>query len=118
MDNTKEYIVCSAYKTKKSSPVCYQKSCLKHKSLTKNKLNELDDIYELRLGRYHVEIIQMFGKEIDEDTDGFYTSYGRWVDRKQAMEIALECGQVQKENLIMGWGLDSSDIFKQKESNE
>lgn len=69
-----------------------------------------DDIYQCRIGRHHAEIIHIWGKEIDHNTDGFYTSYGRWVDRKEAARIALESGQIQKchywENK-----LDSSDIF-------
>ena len=71
---------------------------------------EPDDIYRCRIGRHHAEIIHIFHNEIDHSTDGFYTSYGRYVDRYEAAKIALACGQC-KEPLIMGNRLDSSDIF-------
>ena len=47
-----------------------------------------------------------------ETTQGFITSYGRFVDRKEAMEIALKCGQVREEYLgNKRIGLFSEDIF-------
>lgn len=76
----------------------------------KDNADEPDDIYRLRIGRHHAEIVHIFSKEIDTSTDGFYTSFGRWVDRKEAAKIALAAGQC-KEPLIMGKRLDSSDIY-------
>lgn len=69
-----------------------------------------DDIYCCRIARHHAEIIHLFGKEIDRHTDGFYTSFGRWVDRKEAAQIALSSGQIKK---LHYWNdkLDSSDLF-------
>lgn len=69
-----------------------------------------DDIYRCRIARHHAEIIHLFGKEIDRHTDGFYTSFGRWVDRKDAAQIALSSGQIKK---LHYWRdkLDSSDLF-------
>ena len=99
----KEVIIAAAYKVKPEH-VCNVGGV--YKTGTK----ERDDIYRCRIGRHHAEILHMFGNEVDEFSDGFYTSYGRWVDRKEAAEIALAAGQCKKP-LIMGDMLDSSDVF-------
>ena len=98
-----ERIIAAAYKVKPEF-IC------KKGGVVKVGTNERDDIYQCRIGRHHAEIIHIFGKEIDQDTDGFYTSYGRWVDRKEAARIAIACGQIEKCHY---WKdkLDSSDIF-------
>lgn len=100
-----ERIIAAAYKVK---PEYIYKGggCVLKISDTK----EMDDIYQCRIGRHHAEILHIFGKEVDHETDGFYTSYGRWVDRKEAAKIAIESGQIQKCHY---WNdeLDSSDIF-------
>ena len=60
----------------------------------------------------------MYGKNLPrhEVTQGFITSYGRFVDRKEAMKIALECGQVKEEELgNKRIGLFSEDIFPHQE---
>jgi hypothetical protein len=72
---------------------------------------ERDDIYQCRIARHHAEILHMYCDEIDHDTDGFYTSYGRWVDRREAARIAIESGQIKKCHYFGGEELDSSDIF-------
>ena len=98
-----ERIIAAAYKVKPEF-VC-------NKNIVKKiGTNEPDDIYHLRIGRHHAEILHIFGKEVDHKTDGFYTSYGRWVNRREAAKIALTCGQCTKP-LIMGDRLDSSDVF-------
>lgn len=98
-----ERIIAAAYKVK---PQYICDKCIVWKTNTK----EADDIYRIRIGRHHAEIIHIFHNEIDMSTDGFYTSYGRYVDREEAARIAIACGQA-KEPLIMGDRLDSSDIF-------
>ena len=98
-----ERIIAAAYKVKPEF-IC-------NKNIVwKKDIMEPDDIYQLRIGRHHAEIIHIFHNEIDQHTDGFYTSYGRYVDRKEAAKIALACGQCE-EPLIMGNKLDSSDVF-------
>lgn len=104
-----ERIIAAAYKVKPEFECKNNAMGYKHKSL-REEFGLTDDIYHLRIGRHHAEIIHIFGKEIDVHTDGFYTSYGRWVDRKTAAKIALVCGQCT-EPLIMGNRLDSSDVF-------
>ena len=98
-----ERIIASAYKVKPEF-IC-------HKNIVwKTNTKDPDDIYQIRIGRHHSEIIHIFHKEIDQNQDGFYTSYGRFVDREEAAKIALAGGQCE-EPLIMGNRLDSSDIF-------
>lgn len=99
----KEVIIAAAYKVKPEY-VCNDGG------VYKTGTRERDDIYHCRIGRHHAEILHIFGDEVDEFSDGFYTSYGRWVDREEAAKIALVAGQCKKP-LIMGDRLDSSDIF-------
>ena len=98
-----ERIIAAAYKVKPEF-ICKRGGVLKIGT------KEKDDIYQCRIGRHHAEILHIFGKEVDHETDGFYTSYGRYVDRTEAAKIALACGQIKK---LHYWNdkLDSSDIF-------
>ena len=98
-----ERIIASAYLVKPEFIV----NGMVYKTGTK----EPDDIYRCRIGRHHAEILHLWSKQVDHHTDGFYTSYGRYVDRCEAAKIALSCGQC-KEPLIMRDKLDSSDVFK------
>ena len=75
-----------------------------------------DDIFRCRIGRHHAEILHLWGKQVDLDTDGFYTSYGRYVDRKEAARIALACRQITKLHYWKDM-LDSSDIFDYDEND-
>lgn len=77
----------------------------------KTNTKEADDIYRCRIGRHHAEILHIFGDQVDHNTSGFYTSYGRYVDREEAARIAIESGQIQKCHYFGGKQLDSSDIF-------
>lgn len=99
-----ERIIAAAYKVKPQF-IC------KKGTVRKINIDEKDDIYQCRIARHHAEILQMYSKEIDHETDGFYTSYGRWVDRKEAARIAIESGQIKKCHYFGGEELDSSDIF-------
>ena len=105
-----ERIIAAAYKVK---PECVYKNGV----VRKIGANEPDDIYSCRIGRHHAEILHIFGSEIDHKTDGFYTSYGRWVDREEAAKIALASGQIKK---LHYWKnrLDSSDIFDFDENDQ
>lgn len=99
-----ERIIAAAYKVKPEF-VCNKGG------IKKVGIEERDDIYKCRIGRHHAEILHIFGNEVDHQTDGFYTSYGRWVDRKEAGEIAIACGQIEKMRYWGGEKLDSSDLF-------
>ena len=110
IDTSKEYIICAAYKVKPEF-VCQRGA------VWKKGTQERDDIYQCRIGRHHAEILHCFSAEVDHNTDGFYTSFGRWVDRKEAAHLALACGQVKK---LHYWddSLDSSDIFDINDQNK
>ena len=105
-----ERIIAAAYKVKPE--YAYQGN-----TVYKTKCKEADDIYNCRIARHHAEILHLFGNIVDHKTDGFYTSYGRWVDRKEAAQIALACGQIKKCHYFGGNELDSSDIFDYDEND-
>lgn len=98
-----ERIIAAAYKVK---PEFEQNGSVYQSGGTK----VIDDIYRCRIGRHHAEILHMWGKQVEHNSDGFYTSFGRWVDREEAAKIALACGQITK---LHYWKdkLDSSDVF-------
>ena len=99
-----ERIIAAAYKLKPEY-ICNKGSVMKIG------VGERDDIYQCRIGRHHAEILHIFGDQVYHTTSGFYTSYGRYVDRKEAAKIAIESGQIQKCHYFAGEKLDSSDIF-------
>lgn len=105
-----ERIIAAAYKLK---PEFVIEKGIVYKVGTK----EIDDIYKCRIGRHHAEILHIFGDEVDHKTSGFYTSYGRYVGRKEAAKIAIESGQIKK---LHYWDdqLDSSDIFDLDENGK
>ena len=82
IDNTKEYILCAALKRKvpRNTDSYHQ--------------NDLDQI---EIGYRHHDIRNRFGSEVScsPKDQGFYTSRGRFVDRKEAAKIARECGQIK-----------------------
>lgn len=84
-----EYILCAAIKRKhpiKLDSYNYQ---------TNNR--NIDDIYIIEIGRRHNDILARFSKShLDVHKQGFYTSYGRFVDREEALLIAKKAGQVQE----------------------
>lgn len=106
-----ERIIAAAYKVKPEF-ACKKSLGYKHPSL-REEFGLYDDIYNCRIARHHAEILHIFGKEIDRHTDGFYTSYGRWVNREDAAKIALACKQIDK---LHYWDdrLDSSDLYDQE----
>lgn len=87
-----EYILCAAIKRRKP---------IKPKSYNYQTLDTQipDDIYSIEIGRRHNDILVRFGKShLDISKQGFYTSYGRFVDREEALKIAKESGQVKETN--------------------
>lgn len=83
MGNKLEYILCAAIKRKEPR----QLDLMYHKN----------DINNIEIGYRHHDIIRRFQHEISKNPDdqGFYTSKGRFVDRKEAMVIAMAAGQVR-----------------------
>lgn len=62
----------------------------------------------------------MYGKLVAErrargvaEVQGFLTSTGRFLNRKDAMQVALKAGQVQEgvRTLLPGGALDSGDLY-------
>lgn len=97
----KEYILCAAIKRKK--PIKLDS----YNYQTNN--GHIDDIYSIEIGRRHNDILARFGKSyLDVTKQGFYTSYGRFVDREDALLIAQKAGQV-KEHLSKK--LFSEDLY-------
>ena len=88
IDNTKEYILCAAWKRKEQRKV-------ESKPYHVN-----NDILNIELGYRHHDIFLRFGDELvqEQDAMGFYTSKGRFVSREEGMEIAINCGQVIRKN--------------------
>lgn len=83
IDNTKEYILCAA---------CRRKEPRNTNSYYHNDLDLIE------IGYRHHDIRNRFGDEIScsPKDQGFYTSKGRFVNRKEAMQIAYECGQIRR----------------------
>lgn len=85
IDNTKEYILCSAIKRK--TPRDAQPYW-----------EGTNDICDVELGYRHHDIFHRFSDgELVESEQGFYTSKGRYVNRYEGMEIAYNCGQVTED---------------------
>lgn len=104
IDNTKEYILCAALKRKMSRNT--------------NSYNQ-NDLDQIEIGYRHHDIRNRFGDEVScsPKDQGFYTSKGRFVDRKEAMQIAYECGQISSiEKALIKTGLDTEewiDLFSE-----
>ncbi len=95
-----EYILCAAIKRnypKDSTSSCYFKKD--------------QDIFRIELGWRHCDIFLRFQGEVSKDPrdQGFFTSKGRFVDRKEAAAIALKAGQITKIQRKLG--LMSEDLY-------
>lgn len=88
MDNSKEYILCAAWKRKEPRKV------------ESNPYRVPNDILNIEIGYRHHDIYIRFNDELvqEQSAMGFYTSKGRFVSRKEGMEIAIKCGQVVRKD--------------------
>ena len=93
IDNSKEYILCAALK--------------RH---TPKDLKLPNDLPNIEIGLRHFDIRDRFPGEVSMrmDDQGFLTSHGRFVSRKEAEAIARACGQVEK---LIGGELTSEDLY-------
>lgn len=100
MDNTKEYILCAAIERFKPKDV-------------KTYWEGTNDIHKIEIGFRHHDIRDRFPGEVNlsPSSQGFYTSKGRFVDRRTAMQIAYECGQVTEGMAIFGYTYESEPIY-------
>lgn len=80
-----ERILCAAIKRKEPRPV----PCNPY-------YEGKNDILNIELGYRHHDIMIRFGKKLDKhpDSQGFYTSAGRFVGREEAYHIAQAAGQI------------------------
>lgn len=100
-NSKREYILCAAIKRKTPINVVSQN----YKTGTLDN----DDIYSIEIGRRHNDILARFGKlHLDVTKQGFYTSWGRFVDRKEALQIAKDAGQVEETDFNQ---LYSEDLY-------
>lgn len=96
IDNSKEYILCAAFKLKQECEHAYLYP------------KPYRQVFSMALGWRHADIIYKYMDVIDQsDLGGFCTSKGRYVDREEAAKIALECGQISEEKRL----LYSEDIY-------
>ena len=101
-NSKKEYILCAAIKRK--SPIKVTSQNYKTNTL------EDDDIYSIEIGRRHNDILARFGKaNLEVIKQGFYTSWGRFASREEALQIAKEAGQVSED--IDDIRLFSEDLY-------
>lgn len=103
IDNSKEYILCAA---------CRRKIPRNTNSYHQNDLDLIE------IGYRHHDIRNRFGNEISckPKDQGFYTSKGRFVDRKEAMKIAFVCGQIfsiEKAMRKTELGTEWQDLFSE-----
>lgn len=84
MDNTKEYILCAAWKRKKPIVTKYTGD---------------EDVYKIELGLRHGDIYEKFRDQLslDHNHQGFFTSRGRFVTRLEAAQIAFEACQIDED---------------------
>ena len=94
IDNSKEYILCAALRRHTPKP-----------------LKLPNDLPKIEIGLRHFDIRDRFPGEVSMkmDDQGFLTSMGRFVSRKEAEKIARECGQVMGN--IIGGELTSEDLY-------
>lgn len=89
MTDKQEYILCAAIKRiepKKCNPY----------------YDEMNDICDIEIGYRHHDILQRFYGEVSKNPkdQGFYTSAGRFVDRREGMLIAIDAGQIEKVSSV------------------
>ena len=100
-DSKKEYILCAAIK--RNTPINVVSKNYKTYTL------DDDDIYSIEIGRRHNDILARFGKDVlCVMQQGFYTSFGRFVSREEALQIAKEARQVGKTDANQ---LYSEDLY-------
>lgn len=104
IDNSKEYILCAAVLRKTPRKVDNNPY---HK--------ENNEILNIEIGYRHHDIWERFYNELkipekgEPDTNGFYTSKGRFVSRVDAMKIAYKCGQINEKRAK--WSEEAINMF-------
>lgn len=111
MNNKVEYILCAAYRFKKGY---HTPNCQEYLDRTGNELEAIyhepwRDVFRMATGWRHADVLYKWGKEVLDQSDGggFMTSKGRYVDRKEAAEIAYNAGQTDEKKSC----LYSEDLY-------
>ena len=110
MNNKVEYILCAAYKFKEGyrTPKMEEIKAKDGTMIEEIYREPYREIFRMALGWRHADIIYKYGDCIDQDDlGGFMTSKGRYVDRKEAAEIAYNAGQTDEKKSF----LYSEDIY-------
>lgn len=105
-----ERIIAAAYRRKEPS-VPPEKALNYKDQKFWDKYGKTDDIYSIEIGRRHNDILARFNGQLVYDTGGFYTSFGRYVEREEAYAVALEAGQIKKGETIHSNYLFSEDLW-------
>lgn len=79
-----------------------------------------NDILKIELGYRHHDIYQRFEDELGTNFEdqGFYTSYGRFVDRYEGMYIAWKAKQVSNKNALRNDNLPKVNFTENKRSKK
>ena len=110
MNNKVEYILCAAYKFKEGyrTPKMEEIKAKDGTMIEKIYHEPHREVFRMALGWRHADIIYKYADCIDQsDAGGFMTSKGRYVDRKEAAEIAYNAGQTEEKKSF----LYSEDIY-------
>lgn len=100
-----EYIICAAIKR------------LNRRDCHNPYYEGMNDILDIEIGYRHVDIFRRFQGEVSTSPkdQGFYTSYGRFVNREDAMQIAFLARQVNEDTAFRQDGtykdLFSEDLY-------
>lgn len=105
-----EQIIAAAYRRKEPSVPSERVMNYKHQSCW-DMHGKYDDIYSIEIGRRHNDILARFEGQVDVNSSGFYTNFGRFVDRKEAYLIALDAGQVKDGETTHTDRLFSEDLW-------
>ena len=100
IDNSKEYILCAA---------------LKRKVPRNTNSYHQNDLDQIEIGYRHHDIRNRFGDEVScsPKDQGFYTSKGRFVDRKFAYVIAVTCGQIPPPDNFEDFNNGTKQLFSE-----
>lgn len=93
MIHNEEYIVAAAILLK---PEFVKPASIYKDASVRDPNDPGDDIYMIEIGRSHADIYHRHGSRVlhTGDAEGFYTNFGRFVDRYEGYEIAEKCGQI------------------------
>ncbi len=105
-----EQIIAAAYKRKEPSVPTDRVLNYKDQTLW-DSYGKYDDIYDIEIGRRHNDILARFEGQVDVNSSGFYTNFGRFVDRKEAYFIALDACQIKDGETIHTDMLFSEDLW-------